>query len=619
MNSVTFINITTQTPKKSTTSINSNQTVPPGYLVWSPGCQMPAMDPLAKDVMSLFTQEKFEACSSSKPLTQIRYNWTAQTVELVLDQKLKNTRAYARSLCCYHEIRRSGEGKQADEHFKWVVGHLHRNYTSIETDHYSIAHCRLGDCVTFGKTVELPMTIEYILVKCKGLSGKSVYDNTHAIIRERAAVRQKLDEATLANNRTRPLSVLMLSIDSISRLNLIRAMPRTAQHLYDHGWFELQGYNKVSFTTLSIFSIWYLSCFYFFYFSDRWQHVPKSNGNLGGLQQHTGLQHVRATQHRQTRPMSVRVEGFQRQRLCDGLRWGRSVDQLLQLPQIRLYDAANGLLHAPVHVGCREKSQSQAQTLADLLSGLQQFRGSHLPICAGFRHIVQERRVVRSVLDEYVQPQWYQWSIVDGCENQGLCARVGASRHSQQQHGCVLQRSRTTFRSRAPSRHRLAGRAVALHIYLAAGVVSRRAPGNRASVENKSKSLDKSLRFAHDTQTCARTVRARREFPEGHQLPELPKSLQRNAMESIVWRNIDRQPLVHLCTVQGKQQRRQSRAPSCALCHRWNQQRSAQSHRKWAANLRRIDAAENLVRPESWIPWQTRSIRWLYGCVCRTA
>lgn len=38
----------------------------------------------------------------------------------------------------------------------------------------------------------------------------------------------------------------MLSIDSISRLNLIRAMPKTAQHLYDSGWFELQGYNKVN-------------------------------------------------------------------------------------------------------------------------------------------------------------------------------------------------------------------------------------------------------------------------------------------------------------------------------------------------------------------------------------
>lgn len=43
----------------------------------------------------------------------------------------------------------------------------------------------------------------------------------------------------------RPLSVLMLGIDSVSRLNLIRAMPHTAQHLFDTGWMELKGYNKV--------------------------------------------------------------------------------------------------------------------------------------------------------------------------------------------------------------------------------------------------------------------------------------------------------------------------------------------------------------------------------------
>lgn len=105
---------------------------------------------------------------------------------------------------------------------------------------------RLTDCVTFGKTIDLPSHIEYILVKCKSSNGKAVYNNAHAIVRERPEVRKKLDEAAQANNRTRPLSVLMLSIDSISRLNLIRAMPRTAQHLYNNGWFELQGYNKVS-------------------------------------------------------------------------------------------------------------------------------------------------------------------------------------------------------------------------------------------------------------------------------------------------------------------------------------------------------------------------------------
>lgn len=37
----------------------------------------------------------------------------------------------------------------------------------------------------------------------------------------------------------------MLGIDSISRLNLLRAMPATAQHLYDTGWFEMKGYNKM--------------------------------------------------------------------------------------------------------------------------------------------------------------------------------------------------------------------------------------------------------------------------------------------------------------------------------------------------------------------------------------
>lgn len=40
-------------------------------------------------------------------------------------------------------------------------------------------------------------------------------------------------------------SVLMIGIDSISRLNLLRAMPNTAQHLYDNGWFEMKGYNKM--------------------------------------------------------------------------------------------------------------------------------------------------------------------------------------------------------------------------------------------------------------------------------------------------------------------------------------------------------------------------------------
>lgn len=88
--------------------------------------------------------------------------------------------------------------------------------------------------------------MEFLLVRCKS-AGKAAYTNTHAIVRDRPDIRETLDQYEVESEK-RPLSVLMLSIDSISRLNLLRAMPMTAQHVYDTGWFELQGYNKVGFT-----------------------------------------------------------------------------------------------------------------------------------------------------------------------------------------------------------------------------------------------------------------------------------------------------------------------------------------------------------------------------------
>uniref|UniRef100_A0A8D8SUQ8 Uncharacterized protein n=1 Tax=Cacopsylla melanoneura TaxID=428564 RepID=A0A8D8SUQ8_9HEMI len=41
------------------------------------------------------------------------------------------------------------------------------------------------------------------------------------------------------------LSLLIIGIDSISRLNMIRAMPKTRTFLTESGWFELEGYNKL--------------------------------------------------------------------------------------------------------------------------------------------------------------------------------------------------------------------------------------------------------------------------------------------------------------------------------------------------------------------------------------
>lgn len=98
----------------------------------------------------------------------------------------------------------------------------------------------------FSGSITLPQTTEYIIVKCKIGNDITLYSNAHAIMRERPDIRKRL-KASKESDVTKPLSVLMLSIDSISRLNLIRTMPNTAGYLKENQWFELQGYNKVNF------------------------------------------------------------------------------------------------------------------------------------------------------------------------------------------------------------------------------------------------------------------------------------------------------------------------------------------------------------------------------------
>lgn len=108
----------------------------------------------------------------------------------------------------------------------------------------------MTSCQSFDQKVILPKQVEFILVKCKRITHKkpeTVYTNAHALIRHKPEVTDRLAQVRKnnVNNQTRPLSVLLIGIDSVSRLNLIRAMPITAQYLYNNGWMELKGYNKV--------------------------------------------------------------------------------------------------------------------------------------------------------------------------------------------------------------------------------------------------------------------------------------------------------------------------------------------------------------------------------------
>lgn len=71
---------------------------------------------------------------------------------------------------------------------------------------------------------------------------KTVYENVHAILNPEK-VRDR--NGSQSGNFSRKLSVLVLGIDSVSRLNFYRAMPKTEKYLSETGWIGLKGYNKI--------------------------------------------------------------------------------------------------------------------------------------------------------------------------------------------------------------------------------------------------------------------------------------------------------------------------------------------------------------------------------------
>ncbi|XP_053954626.1 uncharacterized protein LOC128860872 isoform X1 [Anastrepha ludens] len=205
---------------------------PTGYLVWSDLCRIPDVDVHAPDIMQHFKREKYKPCSNKKPLTTVVFNLTSQEYVLQVEEsEIKSFSKSGRINCCYQTIIRNGTGAKADEDY------------------------RLGKCVPFKRKVSLPPSIHSILVQCDSKK-RNVYKNGHPLINEQPDVRERLKtwkEKDAKRGRTKPPSVLMIGIDSISRVNLIRAMPKTAQHLYDNEWFELSGYNKIDDNTFPNF------------------------------------------------------------------------------------------------------------------------------------------------------------------------------------------------------------------------------------------------------------------------------------------------------------------------------------------------------------------------------
>lgn len=91
----------------------------------------------------------------------------------------------------------------------------------------------------------IPKTVEFMVVTCKinrldHQSSPTIYKDVHAMVVDKGVRRTRN-----AEDFDKP-SVLIVAIDSLSRLNLIRSMPKTYRLLETSGFMSLEGYTKVA-------------------------------------------------------------------------------------------------------------------------------------------------------------------------------------------------------------------------------------------------------------------------------------------------------------------------------------------------------------------------------------
>lgn len=100
-------------------------------------------------------------------------------------------------------------------------------------------YSRYSTCMAFEEKVALSGCI--VLVKCKAY-GVEIYTNVHGAF----PITKEMKNRVKLKKDEKPLSVLMVGIDSMSRLNLRRVMPKTTEFLERNKWLNLKGYNKVA-------------------------------------------------------------------------------------------------------------------------------------------------------------------------------------------------------------------------------------------------------------------------------------------------------------------------------------------------------------------------------------
>lgn len=176
---------------------------PEKYLVNSKYCKIPAYEIFNKEMMDLLTYKEYRPCSKEPLLTKVIFQETSKTYKLI-SETLET---------CYF-------GENTYDTKKLLP-----------------------------KEVELKSDTEFVFVKCFNSVFKNIYSNLHGLIPYKPKVYNRTKTWDL--NKRRPPSILILGIDTMSRLNFFRAMKQSSKTIinFPNKWFSLEGYNKVGMNT----------------------------------------------------------------------------------------------------------------------------------------------------------------------------------------------------------------------------------------------------------------------------------------------------------------------------------------------------------------------------------
>ncbi|KAL7727703.1 hypothetical protein ACLKA6_008042 [Drosophila palustris] len=112
---------------------------------------------------------------------------------------------------------------------------------------------KLHSPVYFGNGSEVPPHVQALILSCHESSNVSrvLQTDGYALVQYKphpgtGAERGEATEEARNESVPRKPSVIMFGLDTMSRINLRRTMPKVYKFLTQSGWYEMQGYNKVA-------------------------------------------------------------------------------------------------------------------------------------------------------------------------------------------------------------------------------------------------------------------------------------------------------------------------------------------------------------------------------------